>query len=105
MNKIIFQLALLGFFISMVLFGITSMPFLEVMVQSFVVCISIILGGIAILAILRFTKPPDTKIESTKTDEGHETSKPQSMHQVRAKDSATEKNVYNQKQKEKPLPA
>lgn len=105
MNKIIFQLALLGFFISMVLFGITSMPLLEVMVKAFVVCISIILGGIAIITIVRFSKPPDGKNKSPETGEGHETPKQQSMNQVKAKDPAAGKNTYNQKQKEKPLPA
>jgi|GEM_PF-3134849 len=105
MNKIIFQLALLGFFISMVLFGITSMPLLEVMVKSFMVCISIILGGIAILTILRFSKPPDENNKSPETGESLETPKQQSMNQVRVKDPVAGKNTNTQKQKEKPQPA
>jgi hypothetical protein len=105
MNRIIFQLALLGFFLSLVVFGIKSMPLLEVLVNSFIVCISIILGGIAILAIVRFTGREVEKNNSQDAGEEHEPLRAPAVNQIKEKDSMTRSNSYSQKQKEKPLPA
>jgi len=53
-DKIIFQIALLGFFIATVIFCMQSMPLLEVIVNALVVGISIMFLSIIIVGISRY---------------------------------------------------
>ncbi len=54
MDKIIFQIALLGFFIATVIFCLQSIPLHEVIINAFIVAIFIVILAIVIMGIIRY---------------------------------------------------
>jgi hypothetical protein len=52
MNKIIFQLGLLGFFVSCVLFGLQGFSLFDAIGRAFLVFIAVIFGGAILLAMI-----------------------------------------------------
>jgi hypothetical protein len=57
MNKVIFQFGMLGFFVSLVVFGVGPASILTAVVQAFMVSIGIMVIGLVVLALMQVFTP------------------------------------------------
>ena len=56
MTKVMFQVGLLGFFVSVLYFGTQGIPLMDMVVRSFIVFIAIVLGQAVIFVVLASMK-------------------------------------------------
>lgn len=70
MNRIIFQVALLGFFISVIINGTNSLSLLDLIIKSFGIALAILVGGIVLLGLYKFylTSKPETRSEQAMSE-------------------------------------
>jgi hypothetical protein len=56
MTKVMFQVGLLGFFVSALYFGTQAMPLMDMVVRSFIVFIAVVLGQTTLFVIIASMK-------------------------------------------------
>jgi hypothetical protein len=70
MTKVMFQVGLLGFFVSTIFFGTRGMPLMDMVLRSFIVFIGVVLSQTAIFVM----------VASMKSTKKHAHEKPQEAH-------------------------
>ncbi|MCX7984354.1 MAG: hypothetical protein N3A63_05580 [Bacteroidetes bacterium] len=70
MNKLIFQIGILAFFISIVIFGVQQFSLFDTLARAFIVFITVVLFGILLVVFVTYIHE---KNETTKQSESHNT--------------------------------
>jgi hypothetical protein len=73
MTKVMFQVGLLGFFVSALYFGTQGMPLMDMVLRSFIVFIAIVVGQAVLFVVLATMKSKPQNVPSKSRTEHHDT--------------------------------
>ena len=73
MAKLIFQIGLLAFFVSVVVFGLQDYPLFDVILRAFIVCVGVILISAVMVFVFAWAgnKPLPPPTETSASDDPH----------------------------------
>jgi hypothetical protein len=75
MTKVMFQIGLLAFFVSVVIFGTQGLALMDMIARSFIVFIAVVAGQVIVLVVAsgmkRAPAPPARVQVSSRSDEGN----------------------------------
>lgn len=71
MTKVMFQVGLLGFFVSALYFGTQGMPLMDMVLRSFIVFIAVVLGQTTIFVIIASMRSPKKPVPEKQSTEHH----------------------------------
>lgn len=73
MTKVVFEVGLLGFFVSALYFGIQGMPLMDMVLRSFIVFIALVLVQTAIFIVVASMKSPKKPVHEKPHVDNHRT--------------------------------
>ncbi len=73
MNKIIFQIGILAFFVSAVIFGVQEFSLFDTIVRAFVVFMAVELIGTAVVLVMAYLQSKHSQDEDKPTKDGKAT--------------------------------